>query len=173
MARTHTCLCLAPLKVHSVCQGFVRGFGGRISLLGGRDYFSNKVNTKNVYNIYLRISLAKNPQIAAWLWCKRSRACLHLWCPKPLNMSPRPFTIEARGLQNRAQGPPKSSPEPSKTPFFKDTYLKKAFGGCILRSGSHFGRTCLIWEFQKAPKSRPKAQKINVGKQHVFDIDFS
>ena len=34
--------------------------------------------------------------------------------------------IEARSLQNRGPEPPKSSPEPSQTPFFKDIYLKKA-----------------------------------------------
>ena len=33
--------------------------------------------------------------------------------------------IVPRTLQNRGPGPPKSSPEPSKTPFFKDLQLKR------------------------------------------------
>ena len=40
------------------------------------------------------------------------------------NIAPERSQIEPRGLKNRAPGPPKSSPEPSKTPFSKNIYLK-------------------------------------------------
>ena len=37
--------------------------------------------------------------------------------------------IEARSLQNRGPGPPKSSPEASKTPFLKTSNLRRLLEG--------------------------------------------
>ena len=81
--------------------------------------------------------------------------------------------IEPRGLQNRALGPPKSSPERSKTRFLKTSNLKSFRGGGPLYQATTFEPNLApFWRPKRPPKSRPKPEKIDVDKRCVFDIDF-
>ena len=90
-------------------------------------------------------------------------------CPKTCEnleqIVPRPSKIEPWGLQNRAWSPPRRH-------FYKTLNLRRfkwadatIFGGQKSQLGS-------ILEAQEGPKSKPKREKINVGKRHIFDIDF-
>ena len=55
----------------------------------------------------------------------------------------------------------------------KDMYLKIAPGGGMHSDFEGFkANLAPSWRAQEAPKSRPEPQKIDVKKQHVFDIDF-
>ena len=86
-------------------------------------------------------------------------------CENIAKIAPRPSKIEPWGLQNRAWSPPRRH-------FYKTLNLRRfkwadatIFGGQTSQLGS-------ILEAQEGPKSKPKREKIDVGKRHSFDIDF-
>ena len=76
--------------------------------------------------------------------------------------------IEPRGLQNRALGPPKSSPERSKTRFLKTSNLKSFRGGGPLYQATTFEPNLApSWRPQKLQK-RGRNPKISTLKNDAF-----
>ena len=94
---------------------------------------------------------------------------------EPPKSRPGASQIEAQTLQNRAWRPPKSSLEPSKTPFLKTSNLRWFFERprrAVSKQKIRFlSELDSILEAHDPPKSRPKPEKIDVEKQHVFGID--
>ena len=85
--------------------------------------------------------------------------------PEPSHMEPRGLKNRARGLQNRAWSPPRRH-------FLKTLNLrrvKRSYIGIFWGQKSQLGS---ILEAQDPPKSRPKPEKSDVEKQHIFQIDF-
>ena len=78
----------------------------------------------------------------------------------------------AQSLQNRGPEAPKSSPERSKTRFFKTSNLSTSKKSVPYEEIAIFSQLGSILEAQDPPKSRPKPEKIDVEKRHIFDIDF-
>ena len=78
---------------------------------------------------------------------------------------PGPSEIEARGLPNGSWGPPKHN-------FYTKSISRRPKGNSDKFFGSQDGQLGSNLEAQEAPKSRPKPEKIEVKKQHVFGIDF-
>ena len=80
-------------------------------------------------------------------------------------IDPRPSKIEARGLQNRAWSPPRRH-------FYKTLNLRRLKRAIAASFGGQKSQLGSILEAQDPPKSRPKAEKVDVEKRHVFNIDF-
>ena len=62
-------------------------------------------------------------------------------------------------LPNRALGPPKSSPEPSKTTFFNTSNLRKQKKSCAKTLGGHFEPTWLQFGGPRPSKIEAKTRK--------------
>ena len=90
----------------------------------------------------------------------------------------RPKTCEnlekngASDLPNRGPGPLKSRPEPSKALCYKDTNLRRFKSRLLYARRRHFEPTWLQVGGPRVSKIEAKIEKIDIKKQHVFEIDF-
>ena len=80
--------------------------------------------------------------------------------------------IRPRTLRNRVPGPPKSSPEPSKTVFLKDIILRRLLEGQGLQVWGLFGPTWLHCGGPKPSKIHPKTCKMRCQKTTRFSNRF-
>ena len=78
----------------------------------------------------------------------------------------------ASDLPNRGPGPLKSRPEPSKALCYKDTNLRRFKSRLLYARRRHFEPTWLQVGGPRASKIEAKIEKIDIKKQHVFEIDF-
>ena len=80
--------------------------------------------------------------------------------------------IEPQTSQIEARGPPKSRPEPSKALCYKDTNLRRFKSRLLYARRRHFEPTWLQVGGPRASKIEAKIEKIDIKKQHVFEIDL-
>ena len=85
---------------------------------------------------------------------------------------PEPSQIEARGLKNRVQRLQNRARSPSRGNFSQMFNLRGSRGACSRVLPGLKSQLGSKLEAQDPPKSRPKPEKIDVKKQHVFGIDF-
>ena len=84
---------------------------------------------------------------------------------RPFKIELGAFKIEAQGLQNRPRRPPRRH-------LFKNLNLSSLRGASPITKIAILGQLGSKLEAQDPPKLRPKPEKIDVKKQHVFNIDF-
>ena len=99
--------------------------------------------------------------------CRRNQI-LHLSCQDNKNhdkIVPGPSKMEARGLPNRARKRPRRY-------FWRASNLRGSKGAAAEVFWGQNVQLGAKLEAQEPPKSRPKAEKIDVKKQHDFGIDF-
>ena len=85
---------------------------------------------------------------------------------------PEPSQIEARGFKNRVQRLQNRARSPPRRNFSKMFNLRGSRGACSRVLPGLKSQLGSKLEAQDPPKSRPKPEKIDVKKQHVFGIDF-
>ena len=109
------------------------------------------------------------PKIEAWRLQPSSLMRLVIFSPnlalKSMPGGLKPSNIEAQGLQNRAWSPPRRH-------FLRTLNLRRFKRSYPTRFWGQKSQLGSILEAQDPPKSKPKPEKIDVEKQHVFGIDF-
>ena len=82
---------------------------------------------------------------------------------------PKLLKVEGRSPQN---GDPGLEKIPPRHHFQKTSNLTSFRGGVRVVKFAILGQLGSKLEAQDPPKSRPKPEKIDVEKRHIFDIDF-